>query len=146
MHIAILLDRSALYELGIVLLCMCCIHLMQQFTYSLKKRMHVFYNLGLRVLLMSTPLGKPALNAVFHIVSMNSGVANWIIGGGGVAHIHILEFTDHENNRFQTKLTVQNMNIWICAPPPPQLLSLLRHCPWIDAIPLVCKISSLRKV
>ena len=59
-------------------------------------------------------------------VSLYSGVSNSIIGGGG-AHIHIFEFTDHENNRFQTKLTVQNMNLWICAPPP-QLLSLLRHC------------------
>ena len=39
-----------------------------------------------------------------------SGVANSIIGEGG-AHIHIFEFTDHENNRFETKLTVQNMNI-----------------------------------
>ena len=38
-----------------------------------------------------------------------SGVPNSIIGGG--AHIHIFEFTDHENNRFQTKLTVQNMDI-----------------------------------
>ena len=46
-----------------------------------------------------------------------SGVANSIIGGGGGAHIHIFVFTDHENNRFQTKLTVQNMNISICAPP-----------------------------
>ena len=39
-----------------------------------QKRMHVFYNLGLIfdwVLLMSTPIGKPALNVVFHIVSMN---------------------------------------------------------------------------
>ena len=39
-----------------------------------------------------------------------SGVANSIIGGGG-AHIHIFEFTDHKNNRFQTKLIAQNMNI-----------------------------------
>ena len=42
---------------------------------------------------------------------MTSGIANLIIWGGGGALIHILEFTDHENNRFQTKLTVQNMNI-----------------------------------
>ena len=42
------------------------------------------------------------------ITTETSGVANSIIGG---AHIHIFEFTDHENNRFQTKLTVQNMNI-----------------------------------
>ena len=40
---------------------------------------------------------------------MNTGVANSIIGGG--AHIHIFEFTDHENNRFQKKLIAQNMNI-----------------------------------
>ena len=32
-------------------------------------------------------------------IEMRSGVANSIIGGR--AHIHILEFTDHENNRFQ---------------------------------------------
>ena len=37
-----------------------------------------------------------------------SKLDNW---GGGGAHIHIVEFTDHENNRFQTKLIVQNMNI-----------------------------------
>ena len=36
-----------------------------------------------------------------------SKLDNW----GGGAHIHIFEFTDHENNRFETKLTVQNMNI-----------------------------------
>ena len=41
-------------------------------------------------------------------IKKTSGVANSIIGG---AHIHIFVFTDHENNRFQTKLTVQNMNI-----------------------------------
>ena len=41
--------------------------------------------------------------------SCNSGVANSILGGG--AHIHIFEFTDHENNRFQKKLIAQNMNI-----------------------------------
>ena len=40
--------------------------------------------------------------------SVYSGVANSIIGE---AHIHIFEFTDHENNRFKRKLTVQNMNI-----------------------------------
>ena len=36
-----------------------------------RKRMQVFHILGLRVLLMSTPIGKPAWNVVFHIVSMN---------------------------------------------------------------------------
>ena len=48
---------------------------------------------------------------LLHLMFSNtSGVANSITGGGG-AHIYIFEFTDHENNRFQTKLTVQNMNI-----------------------------------
>ena len=42
------------------------------------------------------------------LIYLLSGVANSIIGG---AHMHIFEFTDHENNRFQTKLIVQNMNI-----------------------------------
>ena len=37
-------------------------------------------------------------------------------------------FTDHKNNRFKKKSIVQNMNISICAPPPPHLTSLLRHC------------------
>ena len=41
---------------------------------------------------------------------MLSGVANSIIGRGG-AHIHIFVFTDHENNQFEKKLIVQNMNI-----------------------------------
>ena len=35
-----------------------------------------------------------------------SKLDNW-----GGAHIDIFEFTDHENNQFQMKLTVQNMNI-----------------------------------
>ena len=42
-----------------------------------------------------------------NVCSVVSGITNSIIGGGG----HIFEFTDHENNRFLTKLTVQNVNI-----------------------------------
>ena len=38
-----------------------------------------------------------------------SGVANSIIGGGG-AHIHIFEFADHENNRFQSSLLNETRN------------------------------------
>ena len=33
--------------------------------------------------------------------------------------IHIYVFKHHKNNRFQKKLIVQNTNIWISAPPPP---------------------------
>ena len=47
---------------------------------------------------------------------MFSGVANSMIGGG--AHIYIFEFTDRENNRFQKKLIVKNMNIQKCPAPP----------------------------
>ena len=48
----------------------------------------------------------------WYVVSI-SGVANSINTG---AHIHIFVFTYHKNNRFQKKLIVQNMNIWIWAP------------------------------
>ena len=44
---------------------------------------------------------------------LNSGVAsvvNWG-GGGGGGNIHIFMFTDHENNRFQNELIMQNTNI-----------------------------------
>ena len=47
------------------------------------------------------------------MLGSDNGVANSIIGGGGgtYSYIRVHSLTDHENNRFQTKLTVQNMNI-----------------------------------
>ena len=56
------------------------------------------------------------------IVILLSKLENW----GGGADFHILVFIDHENNRFQKKFIVQNMNIWISALP--QLSSLLWPC------------------
>ena len=45
----------------------------------------------------------------------------WDSGRGrslsGGAHIHIFVFEECKDNRFQTKLMVQNMNVLICAPP-----------------------------
>ena len=62
-------------------------------------------NTGVRRFLKENPEnGKPSEKP------NNQWRTNSIIGGEG-AHIHIFEFTDHENNRFQTKLIVQNMNI-----------------------------------
>ena len=48
-------------------------------------------------------------------VVKSRAVASSIIGG---ADIHIFVFTNHKNNWFQKKLIVQNLNIWISAPPP----------------------------
>ena len=45
------------------------------------------------------------------MLGSDNGVANSIIGGGTYSYIRVHSLTDHENNRFQTKLTVQNMNI-----------------------------------
>ena len=44
-----------------------------------------------------------------------SGVGRSIIGGrgGGRGDIHIFVFTDLKNNRFQTKVIMQNTNIYI---------------------------------
>ena len=55
-----------------------------------------------------------------YVLILDRAVASSIIGGGGGGwvHIHIFVFTDHKNNRFEKKLIVQNMNIWIWAPPP----------------------------
>ena len=36
----------------------------------------------------------------------------------GGDNIHIFALTDHENNRFQKDLIIQNTNIWILSPPP----------------------------
>ena len=53
------------------------------------------------------------------LTQWRSKLDNW------AASIHIFMFTDHQNNRFENKLTVQNTNIWICTS---QLSSLLRQC------------------
>ena len=47
-------------------------------------------------------------NNILRTTNVTSGVANSINTG---AHIHIIVFTYHKNNRFQKKLIVQNMNI-----------------------------------
>ena len=61
------------------------------------------------------------------VCALPRAVASSIIGGG--TDIHIFVFTNHKNNRFQKKLTVQNLNIWISTP---QLSSWLQPwlCPW----------------
>ena len=56
------------------------------------------------------------------VQAVASAVASSIIGG---TDIHIFVFTNHKNNWFQKKLIVQSLNIWISAPPPPQLSSWL---------------------
>ena len=50
---------------------------------------------------------------VFFTSKLRSQFEQWCkkLDNWGGAHIHMFELTDHENNRFQTKLTVQNMNI-----------------------------------
>ena len=57
------------------------------------------------------------------IYQYTRAVASSIIGG---ADIHIFVFTNHKNNWFQKKLIVQNLNIWISAPP--QLSSWPQPC------------------
>ena len=42
------------------------------------------------------------------VAQWRSKLGNW--GGGGNIHIFVL-YTDHENNRFQRKLVMQNTNI-----------------------------------
>ena len=57
---------------------------------------------------------------------------------GGGTHIHIFQFTDHENNRFQKKLIVQSMYIPIYVFPPSY-----RVCYATDSnISYVCKCKS----